>query len=231
MRPHYFLRPFFSFAGLNARQNPVISARKFVPACSPTTYNEVGLYPIRSGWQNSHPESRMHRTVTWLGCAVATFWLGLISARATELSSFQAGDGGWQLGTLAVGNLDNSGQLSIVVPYRNSSGQMLLDAFKPNGTRPAPFFPTTAKAKSMSPPRSTISMAMAAMKLFSPAAQTSSHYAAMVRSFGPVKSIASITSRDSGFMTVTNGFYCRTAAHSFRTCRPTPFFPPKFPAR
>ena len=56
-------------------------------------------------------------------------------------SSFPAGDGGWQLGTLAVGNLDDdSGQLSIVVPYRNSNGQWLLDAYKANGTR-LPGFP------------------------------------------------------------------------------------------
>jgi hypothetical protein len=67
-------------------------------------------------------------------------WLGLTAGHAGVVSSFQAGDGGWQLGTLAVGNLDNSGQLDVVVPYRNSSGQWMLDAFKPNGTR-LPGFP------------------------------------------------------------------------------------------
>ncbi|HEY2083769.1 MAG TPA: hypothetical protein VGI88_13380 [Verrucomicrobiae bacterium] len=67
-------------------------------------------------------------------------WPGWTAAHAAEVSSFQAGDGGWQLGTLAVGNLDNSGTLDIVVPYRNSSGQWLLDAFKPDGTR-LPGFP------------------------------------------------------------------------------------------
>jgi hypothetical protein len=67
-------------------------------------------------------------------------WLGLTAAHAAQVSSFQAGDGGWQLGTLAVGNFDNSGTLDIVVPYRNSSGQWLLDAFKPDGTR-LPGFP------------------------------------------------------------------------------------------
>src|SRR4051812_31648781 len=70
----------------------------------------------------------------------AASWLGLTSNRAAEVSSFQAGDGGWQLGTLAVGNLDSDAQLEIVVPYRNSNGQWLLDAFKPNGTR-LPGFP------------------------------------------------------------------------------------------
>src|SRR6202012_2845880 len=71
---------------------------------------------------------------------VALCSLAFIAVPATELSSFQAGDGGWQLGTLAVGNLDNSSQLDIVVPYRNSNGQWLLDAFKPNGTH-VPGFP------------------------------------------------------------------------------------------
>ena len=83
----------------------------------------------------------MHKRLTWAARAVAVgSWLGFCAAHAGQVSSFQAGDGGWQLGTLAVGNLDNSGQLDIVVPYRNSSGQWLLDAFKPNGTR-LPGFP------------------------------------------------------------------------------------------
>src|SRR5689334_20356353 len=67
-------------------------------------------------------------------------WFGISASHGTEVSSFQAGDGGWQMGTLAVGNLDNDSQLEIVVPYRNSSGQWLLDAFKANGTR-LPGFP------------------------------------------------------------------------------------------
>src|ERR1700760_12312 len=82
----------------------------------------------------------MPRRLPTKAIVVALCWLGFIAVHATLLSSFQAGDGGWQLGTLAVGNLDNSGQLSIVVPYRNSSGQWLLDAFKPNGSR-LPGFP------------------------------------------------------------------------------------------
>ncbi len=59
------------------------------------------------------------------------------------LSTFQAGDGDWQLGTLAVGNVDSSPDLEIIVPYRNSSGQWYLDAFKWNGTR-LPGFPYSA---------------------------------------------------------------------------------------
>jgi hypothetical protein len=67
-------------------------------------------------------------------------FLGVAAAKSAQVSSFQAGDGGWQLGTLAVGNLEGSTQLDIVVPYRNSSGQWLLDAFRPDGTR-LPGFP------------------------------------------------------------------------------------------
>src|SRR5438105_13709915 len=64
--------------------------------------------------------------------------MGLTSSAAL-ISSFQAGDGGWHLGTLAVGNLDSEPDLEIVVPYRNSAGQWVLDAFKYNGQRLAGF--------------------------------------------------------------------------------------------
>ena len=82
----------------------------------------------------------MPKSFALLVCALAGCGLGLISSRAGEVTSFQAGDGGWQLGTLAVGNLDGDAQLEIVVPYRNSNGQWLLDAYKANGTR-MPGFP------------------------------------------------------------------------------------------
>src|SRR3954469_14546612 len=82
----------------------------------------------------------MPKSVSWSACIfAAASWLGL-SSHAAEVSSFQAGDGGWQLGTLGVGNLDGDSQLEIVVPYRNSNGQWLLDAYKANGTR-MPCFP------------------------------------------------------------------------------------------
>lgn len=68
------------------------------------------------------------------------FALITASAQAVLLSSFQAGDGDWQLGTLTVGNVDGTPDLEIIVPYRNSSGQWFLDGFKWNGTR-LPGFP------------------------------------------------------------------------------------------
>lgn len=52
--------------------------------------------------------------------------------------SFQAGQGGWQLGTLAVGNIDDDPVLEIIVPYRDTTGTRSawhLDAFKPDGQR------------------------------------------------------------------------------------------------
>src|SRR6476661_7389740 len=77
---------------------------------------------------------------------VGAFCLSAMPLGAAEVLSFQAGDGGWQMGTLAVGNLDADAQLEIVVPYRNSSGQWILDAFKPNGTR-LPGFPFVGNAE------------------------------------------------------------------------------------
>src|ERR1043166_4409231 len=64
------------------------------------------------------------------------FWLAfLLHSTALEVSSFQAGDAAWQLGTIALGNLDRSPDLEIVVPYRDSTGNWFLDAFKYTGER------------------------------------------------------------------------------------------------
>src|SRR5204863_9253942 len=54
-------------------------------------------------------------------------------------TSFQAGDGGWHMGALAVGNIDADPQLEIIAAYRNSNGNWLLDAYKANGQRIAGF--------------------------------------------------------------------------------------------
>src|SRR5437868_7632784 len=87
--------------------------------------------------------SHLQRARFVVAAAIA---LAALRAPAIELSSFQAADGGWHMGTLAVGNLDADAQLEIVVPYRNSSGQWFLDAFKPNGTR-LPGFPYVGDAE------------------------------------------------------------------------------------
>lgn len=55
------------------------------------------------------------------------------------VSTFQGGGGSWHLGTIAIGNLDNSPDLEIVVPYRNVAANWFLDAFKYDGRRLAGF--------------------------------------------------------------------------------------------
>jgi hypothetical protein len=67
---------------------------------------------------------------------------------ATLISTFQAGDAGRNLGTIAVGNLDSSPDLEIVIPHRDSTGTWHLDAFKFNGQR-LPSFPYTTGAEVM----------------------------------------------------------------------------------
>lgn len=77
--------------------------------------------------------------------------LGSLSGAALtprQINAFQAGSGGWHLGTLAVGNLDADAQLEIVVPYRDLSGQWHLDAFDFSGTRLAGF-PYSSGAEEM----------------------------------------------------------------------------------
>src|SRR4051812_9722345 len=90
-----------------------------------------------------------------LTCVALTASASLIPqcrAAATLVSTFQAGDAGWNLGTLAVGNLDNSPDLEIVIPYRDSTGTWHLDAFKCNGQRLRGFpYTTGADVMNVSP--------------------------------------------------------------------------------
>jgi hypothetical protein len=79
-----------------------------------------------------------------LRLAIACGWsAALFPVEAGQISSFAGGGTGWQLGTIAVGNLDSSPDLEIVVPYRDSTGSWFLDAFKYNGKR-LPGFPYSA---------------------------------------------------------------------------------------
>ena len=55
--------------------------------------------------------------------------------KSAELFSFQASVGGWHLGTLAVGNIDQDAAPEIIVPYRDTNARWFLDAFKLNGSR------------------------------------------------------------------------------------------------
>ena len=67
------------------------------------------------------------------GIALAAF------CHASELSSFQAGSGGWQLGTLGVADITGDSALEIVIPYRDNNGTWKLDAFDWHGNRLAGF--------------------------------------------------------------------------------------------
>jgi hypothetical protein len=64
------------------------------------------------------------------------------------IANFQAGHGGWHLGTLAVANLDSDPALEIIVPYRNLDGHWFLNAFKLDGT-PLPGFPYASQGEEM----------------------------------------------------------------------------------
>ena len=148
----------------------------------------------------------MPKSLSLLAGAFAACWVGLIPSRAAEVTSFQAGDGGWQLGTLGVGNLDDSGQLSVVVPYRNSNGQWLLDAYKPNGTR-LPGFPYVGNgAINVSPTLYDLDGDGRDEIIFTCGASVIA-----LRGNGSILWSNQVNRLnyvpDSGYMTVTNGFY------------------------
>jgi hypothetical protein len=137
---------------------------------------------------------------------LGAFCLSAMPLSAAEVLSFQAGDGGWQMGTLAVGNLDADAQLEIVVPYRNSSGQWLLDAFNPNGTR-LPGFPFVGDAEiNVSPTLYDLDADGRDEIIF-----TCGNRVIALRGDGSTIWSAPINRSNyvpnSGYMTVTNGFY------------------------
>jgi hypothetical protein len=69
-----------------------------------------------------------------MGAALA--FAGVFQSYGQFVASFQAGDGGWHMAAPAVGNIDADSALEIIVAYRtSSSGQWLLDAFNPDGSR------------------------------------------------------------------------------------------------
>src|SRR4051812_25556040 len=75
----------------------------------------------------------------WLKTLLLAFALSRLTD-AAQLSSFQGGTGGWQLGTIAVGDITGDSQLEIVIPYRETSlGLWRLDAFDWRGNRVAGF--------------------------------------------------------------------------------------------
>src|SRR5512133_1383945 len=100
--------------------------------------------PFRKARAMYVAQKQRMKKITW-GCTA--FWfgylLGLLPLQAAEVASFQAGTEGWHLGSIAVGNLDDTPDLEVVVPYRDRSGNWFLDAFKSTGQR-LPGFPYAA---------------------------------------------------------------------------------------
>src|SRR5437016_2661706 len=155
--------------------------------------NAAGRNQTRMCWRNA-----------LLGCACLLF---SSETRAALISTFQAGDGGWHLGTLAVGNLDNEPDLEIVVPYRNSAGQWVLDAFKYTGQR-LPGFPYLAGGEEMnvSPTLFDLDGDGREEIIF-----TRGNHVIALRGDGSVLWSNTVSSAnyvpDGGYQTITNGFY------------------------
>jgi hypothetical protein len=95
----------------------------------------LGLKPRQQGAGNAALGAGRVRAF-W--CAVLLL-LSALGSTAALVSTFQGGGASWHLGTIGVGNLDNSPDLEIVVPYRNFAGNWFVDAFKHDGRRLAGF--------------------------------------------------------------------------------------------
>ena len=106
-----------------------------------------GLWRFKRAKRTAGGMGRGYARVRTIWCAGILLLSGSESWAAL-ISTFQAGDASWHLGTLAVGNLDRSPDLEIVVPYRNSSGQWFVDAFKYTGER-LPGFPYSSGGEEM----------------------------------------------------------------------------------
>jgi hypothetical protein len=105
--------------------------------------------------RGSKQEGRWNaRNADFGAIAVNTFWcaglllLSALRSAAALVSTFQARDASWHLGTLGVGNLDGTSDPAIVVPYRDSAGHWFVDAFKCNGQR-LPGFPYSSGREEM----------------------------------------------------------------------------------
>jgi hypothetical protein len=143
-----------------------------------------------------------------LRCGV---WLlalcGPLCVSSAELFSFQAGVGGWHLGSLAVGNLDQDPAPEIVVPYRDTSGRWFLDAFKSNGARLSGFPYSGGGAEiNVSPTLYDLNGDGRAEIIF-----THGDQVVVLAGNGSVVWSNAVTRLnyvpDSGYMTVTGGFY------------------------
>jgi hypothetical protein len=143
-------------------------------------------------------------------CATVSAFAVLSATTATasvnEVSSFQAGDAGWHLGTLGVGQLDADPALEVVIPYRSSSGVWHLDAFNPDGTRLPGFPQISGSEMNVSPTLYDLTGDGQAEILYTcgPSVIARRGNGSLVWS-NQINRLNYLP--DSGFMTVTNGFY------------------------
>ena len=150
-----------------------------------------------------HP-FRIHAVIGTICCA---WLLSFFPASAGLISTFQGGGSGWHLGTIAVGNLDGTPDLEIVIPYRDSTGAWYLDAFKYNGQR-LPGFPYYAggDAINVSPTLFDLDHDGRNEIIF-----TRGNHVIALRGDGSVMWSNTVDSANyvptGGFQTVTNGFY------------------------
>jgi hypothetical protein len=125
-----------------------------------------------------------------------------------QLASFQAGVGGWQLGTIAVGDITGDAQLEIVVPYRDdNTGEWKLDAYDWRGNHLAGFpYNAAGSPINVSPTLYDID-GDGKMEIFFTAGPT----IVALKGNGAVLWTRTVSSTnyvpDSGFQAVTNGFY------------------------
>lgn len=136
------------------------------------------------------------------------------------LASFPAGNGGWHLGTIAVGNLDSDAQLEIVVPYRDLTGSWHLDAFKWNGARIAGFpYSTAGEEMNVSPTLYDLDGDGKDEILF-----TRGNNVVAMRGNGSILWSTGVSSGNyipnGGYQTVTNGFYWHPGG-AFRSTLPS----------
>jgi hypothetical protein len=155
------------------------------------------------------------------GFALATLYcLGSAQSGGSLISTFQAGDSSWHLGTLAAANLDASPGLEIIVPYRDSSGTWYLDAFKYDGQR-LPGFPYAAggDALNVSPTIYDLDGDGLDEIIF-----TRANHVIALRSNGSVLWSNTVEAASyvpsGGYQTVTNGFYWSSSG-AFRARLPT----------
>jgi hypothetical protein len=143
-------------------------------------------------------------------------WLNIVfviialsrSVDAAQLASFQGGTGGWQLGTIAVGDIAGDAQLEIIIPYRDTAlGLWKLDAFDWRGNRIAGFpYDGLAAPINVSPTLFDID-GDGKMEIFFTAGGT----IVALKGNGATLWTKTVSAAnyipDSGFQAITNGFY------------------------